>query len=1085
MKKINMLLLIISFILLPSFVSAACTSCSGNSGAIGGGTGNGYGVVSSSSDCTAYPCWYGQSAGYGGVRLSLYAYTQKDGPTFLGAIDIWGSVYKSGSTYITSPKKDRVLERRHGSNCYYKNNGFSSTYSSWNSYVDGENIYQISSLADYFKNKTENGDVVKFLYSKDGNNASGWLETNVFSYMRDGRYDVVADTFNIETKKVKSNLGKMYIVAELLMEVKKNSSTVYLGTVGELASVMVHENHINHMRVTTSFGKIGELTGQKNWNNDYIHEVKGQFAFDFDNGDSRYKASGKVCNNTYGMAIWYLPDCCPECTESCQETCDTYETGTAARTACATGYCNNHPEDGSDCIKTCTSDGTTENKNMDGGCDSYKCKIVSPTSNNSNPSSCEDKKGNVATFKANVCYDDDTEYSFLNVSGNANNTTHHENWSVKHYYKVSCTENTSVSDLPSKLSNAWLTKTDVGSLHLGFTLNYKKDCELFYKDTEGHWKKNFQGSKLQSDIASLKTSEIYTNNKLTDIEKQIKDKKNKDYLEDLKKEKETYKAILEQIQKAYKELAPLAPIDSSCTVSEKTVKINGAKGVIDSLLLRLTELDHNGTNYFSENIKLEVPEIKEDFNGEVQTTEDYLVLEPVACHETPKTTTTSTIEYCAWREDLKKYTTRTTTTTTTSTLLECDNVDENGNATPIEAKIAGNKYTATYGKTLYYELPDSYVLVHSDDDGKTFHSEATINSNNVVQYIVSAEKSCNDFLKKEKSYGKCLKKDNLYEFPQFKDKLLVDTLTSSRYKFNYELNISNIGYCGKELGKYTYSCSYQFKKDTECSKCSQYEKGTAEYKTCYQNNCSCEAVCNGSVACKQKYCPTNCESCGTGITNTVDVECDDCVSNCDNKYSADSDDSYMCQWQQCCNPQTNGNTQALADCCYNYCNKVSRGDPDKYDECVKTWCDCPECDLADDYVYRSVNINDPFNGRENEENGVGLNWRGKIGYITEENNNKSKQYYDSSNSFNTNGGTPEYTVDLSSSMIKSVKNKRKIGSDNVNTTYQVTRSSKSRKSKITTNSSDIVDPYCSYLLHDVFEESGILEQNDTAGMRCK
>ena len=71
-------------------------------------------------------------------------------------------------------------------------------------------------------------------------------------------------------------------------------------------------------------------------------------------------------------------------------------------------------------------------------------------------------------------------------------------------------------------------------------------------------------------------------------------------------------------------------------------------------------------------------------------------------------------------------------------------------------------------------------------------------------------------------------------------------------------------------------------------------------------------------------------------------------------------------------------------------------------------------------------------------------------------------------------------------MIKSVKKNREIGGSDVNTTYQSTNESKTTHSKVgASNSEETVDPYCSYLLHDVLETNGVLKQNDTAGMRCK
>lgn len=1076
MKKI-LLIIIFIFIAVPTISYAGCTNC----GVVGGGDGS---SGASAARCGGW-CAPSQSRKLGGVRINLYVYDPKNnvGPTKIGSsFDILPTGFQSPTYYSSQRNNDPVNERK-GANCAISKRKIMNNTVTWLNWKNNKN--SINYMVDSnIWSKIYSGTVGNYLYNVDSK--QGKLKEILFDPMIKGDYNAVGKLFGVSGSTISKQTGNMYITAELLMGTfwLSTGNGIYLGTVGEIYPNLIYTPYMDHLYVASYRAPIGNMVNNILRSTSKNKPSTSVFYTSHNKGFATGSKRTDICQQTWGMAVWYLPDCCPKCIRSCSQSCDEkYQKGTFQHQMCAQGYCNSEGKDDvQGCLKECT---TIDEKE---GCNG-ECKLGSTTATDRVCSPETDKDGFEDKIEMNSCHDDSTKYNVVDKNVNYSNDGKYT-YSTMNYYRITCDETVTFKDLPKMNATSWLNKMNSGNLHLGFTLNYGKKCSIQYKTgSKGkyNWQDKFEGSRLENDINDTVKAINTSNQILADLENKKKTEKNTAALEDIEKDIIVYKKVIEVAEQTKKELLALAPT---------TFKIGSESGggVIDARLIVLTQLDHKGEKYFEPTIELEVPDIsvEANINGSINTTTDYLVLEPVTCVEVPQ----QEITHCVWREDEKKYYVK----YETNTLLECDNVDSNGNAIPIKAKVAGNKYSASVEKTLYYELPDSYVLTQSEDDGLVFHSTYKQGTNLNIE---TAKQKCNDYLRDKDYTGKCLKEDNLYQFPQFEDKLIVDELTTTNKKLKYEIKINNIGYCGEKLNGYNYSCSYQFKEDTECSKCSQYAKGTAAYEDCYNKNCSCEAVCNGSVSCEQKYCPTTCVSCGE-TTYYEDEDCDDddddggggecdsskndcCNENCSKNSVAGSDTFYACQYE-CCNSKANGNIQAITDCCHKYCTNIARGSNEKYNECVDVWCPkCPECEGGTEYVYRSINIRDPFNGRENQTDGVGLNWRGKIGFITEENNNKNKQYYDSTNSYDKDESTAEYVFDLSSEMLKDIKETRKIGSESVDTTYQLTKSSKETNSKIssTVNDSDVVEPYCSYLLHDVFETNGSLKQNDAAGMRCK
>lgn len=1091
MKRYFLLNALFLLLVIPTFVSAStCTSTRVSGSATGGNAGSNLGKCASGRTCLW--SWIQDTVSswnYGGVRVQIYKYTGggAGNAKLVGqGVDIWAKDHNFSDSNYSSPSTPNLKNK---ANC--SASGWGHFNLSYSKYLSGDygNVETSDGLWTAFMNQRKNnshGEVADFLLKHDnGIPRYGWIKEYFLQPLIDDDYDsLTSNNYSInkfhlskaDIDDIKSEPDSYYITAEILYRIYSNGydghTGIYYGTVSELDPFGRDFAHTVGAALYSKDVTVGKALIRKSTSGLLTYWDGSQRS---DDGHRAY------CNKTFGYAIWNLQQVCEECGHSCQKDCEQYNKGSFQHQLCAQGYCeSNEKNDVKGCINKCTY------IDKDEGCDG-ECKVSKKSPGNSD---CDSSLG-TEELETNSCHDDNASYTVVdkNLGVNYSSSGKYSYSSLK-YYKIDCKENFKLRDLPKFNSNAWLTKADFGTLHLGFTLDYKKSCEIKYKvgisDGKGNvsysWQSNFKKSRLENDIIDTKNAIDNSNKAIANLENELKTAKTEKKKELIQESIASYKNIIEVAKKTFDELMALAP--TSFSYNGK----NGG-GVIDARLITLTQLDHKGEKYFEPTIDLEVPDISAEasISGSVNTTTDYLVLEPVTCVEVPQ----EKITRCVWREDEKKYYVK----YEKNTLLECSNADSNGNTTPIKAKVAANKYSASLEKTLYYELPDSYVLTQSEDDGLVFHS--TYKQGTDIN-IETAKQKCNDYLKGKDYTGKCLKEANLYQFPQFKDKLIVDELTTTNKEFKYKIKINNIGYCGDKVGGYTYSCSYQFKKDTECSKCSQYTKGTAAYEECYNKNCSCEAVCNGSVSCEQKYCPTTCVSCGEttyyedeDCPTPPDGECDSskndcCNENCSKNNVAGSDSFYACQYE-CCNSKANGNVQAINDCCHKYCTNIARGSDEKYNECVDIWCPkCPECE-GTEYVYRSINIRDPFNGRENQTDGVGLNWRGKIGFITEENNNKNKQYYDSTNSYDKDESTAEYVFDLSSNMLKGIKKTRKIGSESVDTTYQLTKSSKETNSKISSpvNDSDVVDPYCSYLLHDVFEANGSLKQNDAAGMGCK
>ena len=129
---------------------------------------------------------------------------------------------------------------------------------------------------------------------------------------------------NAEYNKLLKNGDHIYITAELLMSVFQggNRNTWFMATVTELANTIIRKNFITHMKVSQSnYSKETNSIGKLVTNNGPIKpvEVTGDSdSLNYIGGFySDMTAGNTLCHKSWGMAIWYLKDCCPECLNSC------------------------------------------------------------------------------------------------------------------------------------------------------------------------------------------------------------------------------------------------------------------------------------------------------------------------------------------------------------------------------------------------------------------------------------------------------------------------------------------------------------------------------------------------------------------------------------------------------------------------------------------------------------------------------------------------------------------------------------------------------------------------------------------------
>ncbi len=1062
MKKKLFVFLTLCLFLAPFVVTADCVSskCTPS----GGGVGNESTIRNGSNrNCSGW-CWWGAAPPRdyntfsGGVRVTVYVYKDKK-LTKLGAADLWTTRLHTWTNHfhISSPSKspgsleNRKLDKN--GSCAAAKSSPSSYYRSWNTYKNNEAVYQYGDPnyggtnvdVKYYSTtarKTEsfdyalnNGHIGEWLY--DTAHKTGWLKDHFFDYIKNGNFDAAGKTFGMESKNVslmKQNVGNIYIVAEVLFQLTYNAEEIYSGTVSELSNTLLIEDTIDWLRVMPkncdSNKKIGNLVCANS--DKYINIVDKKLKKGGADADPSYGVGqGKVlCGNTYGLGIWYLPDCCQECKQlTCKDACKG-KTGAALQT-CGKTFCDTIGKNESDCLKECSfscigsSDCSTDDT---GKCDNLIKVSGQPVQQGTCTSSF--------TGKVNL----GTTQTCKIVNKNGINLA-----------KIICKE--SVEGDISDIKNKKVVFNDYGNanLSLTFKVKYKQNCELTYlkstKNRNGNQTclyeaKNYNDSELKAEIDELTKliKNIQTDRNTACNMKECKDRNSDNpsqcetFCDNMLKSAQTQKTSLEQIEKLY---------------------VNGEGALKDEMM-------NSGTRVEDEKVELQLKYVATGqtvSNANLSTATMKLV--PVACN------TTTEVEWCdpETKDKIKSQ----------RDVITCEK-------TANSIKVNGNQ--ASYEEEVYYSIPSSYIATRTTQltndnvnyEGKIYHDYLTgdtVTPNRTVNRGDTTLKNglvkCQNASGVKMANGLCVEVPKTWQFDKMTESQMREVARELTVNEGLHVNISGFGSCG-QFG-YDLTCNYTETAYATCSKkCDNLTMGSEAFNKCVIENCGCDSLCGDNIGCRYKYCPDPCPTCvvenecnnsecqdkcsmykeGSSSYNSCISENDCCDSYCKKKVD---DKTYstveQCKQKVCpdiiidqCETKCNESIACLCNCCTEKCEvKVQNGEYDTLAECKANECpecDCPKC--GDDFVYRTVDVTTPFPNRN-----PGNNWR-----------EREKRIINDKTAASTS--LPEYSITLTSAQLNDLK---KIYKNEI--VFKQPNASKAVKSKQngTVNSKE----YCSLILH--------------------
>ncbi len=1112
MKKNFLIILLILFIVPFMFVNAECDkeNCNGRI-VYGGAVGSKSKYTENGAKCVdgGYYNWWGSNTDKGGVRVTIYLYP-KDGklnPEKLGAADIWTEEVYTKNFYMTSPSSSSdTLTNRKGANCLVKSESASKFVfqykpkagdleKGWNDYIKNETVYQYTSKTyptssakspgRTLSEAWHNGEVQDWLYYKQVDKSgktiskSGWLEENFFSKIEKGDNAGALGTFGIDEKnknyasileKFEDGIteDKIYVVAEIIHQ-SCNDGKVYSGTISEIAIVNQAscKGLFNKMFVdSNSISNVGYLTGVGS--NNYIKEPDGEVSFgtykDEETGQIKpYTCRGnskngtqQLCDKAYGMGIWWIKDCvctgddCPDPhtptpTSTCDKECGSIPKGSSDRRSCAEKWCREHPDgEYGKCVETCTGKSTTPSKcNDKDQCGYYadgstvrRVCAVSWCDGKEEKGSCIEDCSNIESPSCG------SEYRDGSSGGSRICTTYEKSHGA--------TTEASIGDVTCKSSigvgeggkfytdDAELsTKTcyDVGvSSDILKYKYYKIDCTETLKLTELPTERNVLLSNVSKTGSLYVGYLMHTENKC-DLYYAI-DSKNwtKDYnASRLKNDMDR----VGDIANAKSELP------SGLTKEQKTLMQEKAKILYDYLdnvkrnapveLERVTKVVKTDKEKEEEINQVEIKYYQNDLTEEKTVT---LTLEPVSC----TSSTDKAIETACDRD---------TTSKDETTLCE-----------DINPEISESNTHGEYKKYVYYALPSGYIESMTSETGQVHRTGNTdLNASDCARQVSEAK-------------GLCVKWDNQWVFDPLTGSVSMEEQNEKTEKGGFTLSIKGFGSC-KQFS-YDLSCGYRYQDEDACKDaCSSIdkEKDKEKYEQCLKFNCGCLSYCGSNKFCQQMYCPTDCEKCDPDEDKIPN--CDDCPKKCSEKAGGDekSEKYLTCVYDDCCSANCT-NDECRRICCETACAKkrdtLGWGESE-YNLCMEQCPIIPPPDKSGiDYIYRSIDIGDPFPGRK-----AGQNWAGKVGYITKENDATSK-YYDK-----TNGQTGdfEYRISLSSDDIKAIKKDNRI-----NKTYHDFL--RADTDEVVSSISDKV--YCSSILHEYDLLKGKVEFGTVSlGSGCK
>jgi len=1001
------------------------------------------------SRCDYGVCYWSSSNALG-VRFQIYKYENGVARRIGRGVDVWEmkEFTNANDNFFSNPNDEGLNNKISGTCSSLKS--FGSIYSLTTSqYLNTNQVYydrdlKRQGLNDYSRTWVIN-NVVKKITSNDlivrGNNLFG-LSNEQFDDMKENSSDYYItaevlfrwvvqdrDSDNSTYKNRVANIAKA--MGKTTDEIK---GKYFWGTVAEAGNYVAFGSPINLLYISPSDEDVGEIVPNK------IHKtsnVSGDLAV-YTNGSS-VANSGATCQKAYGINIYHLSRICTECDDSDnpdEEKCDPDDP------TCETEPDKPEPPD----IPEPTGSST--------GCDSTPKTCTEDKAHYNG--SCESNFNGEAKMTSQYCEDDsDAGYS---KEYNKNNV----------YYRVVCDETAIVKNVPTNV-NYILNKGGSYNVYIGYTLDYKRVCKIQYKmknsdgtygwTTDTNHDDAFNKSWLKAKIEEFLNGTKMNGRKVSKSEAQaginstcgynitpyninyycniygttygmsscdsnnyygcvVKSYYNDHYfyMQDCfdnckntdpycsytcqNNYEANYKENYRKILKYYEALEELGIDSSKSTLSDDEKKNNNVTIAAKNAYEKVLDLKRT-PNYVDENVIKNNNRIEFEVYDQVSMGKEDVSLEisPVYCTEPGVVET-----YCYL--DGKKLTLGTT---------EYDNAIKYTCGENVVKKITNSKNEVIgYETTIHYALPSTWRSEIPDSNGK---------------FVFNDKDAC----KRINNGKECTEIKNGYSVEPVGDKLIYH-LNNILGKYDKKIHFEGLGMCGKL--KFDLSCSYNVQNSNVCD---------PEGDNYQPNLCSCQTYCDGDITCLSQHCPEECDVCG-GIEDECPTE-KSCVQKCDETYQKAADRK-ICYEDECCKKLCAGDIVCLKEC----------GDP-----CEDGDCEICFKDGCEEYVYRTIDLNNPFpNDRK-----PGKNWQNKIDYIT-----KSDSVNVDRDSTNGRSEEYEYRVELTSATIAKIRENK----DLKDLYLEGERAEKVVRPTIGNG-----NYYCSKFLHD--EQTGLISYGQNVDFR--
>ncbi|MBE6150946.1 MAG: hypothetical protein E7162_03950 [Firmicutes bacterium] len=619
-------------LLLPGVANAAFNSSTG-----------GYKPPSTGNSCPRCS-WVYNGDEDSGVRISLYKY--KNGTkTYYGSLDLINRASDYTSWVVTTTARKSRLEYGSSSNVSFKSSAEKITLKSIAPYNGGK-TYELDDSTPW-------GPTFINRLSTYLGNDKATIQTNIeamFGHKMNlaeysNYYLVVEPTLIARNRKRDI---KFYATGyEYLSRRDKLNDSYYTYSVSELTAAGLSEDEIakgvltfwgslggmvtgqiyNAMFVKTNEFKIFNEIGSYDPNNFVNHYANKNALIKSSDGAvdrSNITSNYDVDDYSYGITVLWLGDVLPP--EENPRTCATYcaDAGDDALDQCAQNFCTSiYPaEHVEECILTC-KDTVYDSP----GCDREVLNVcynstlkTSDIKSTGNYCAANGSNTTKKDLTSKICYDDvdNKNYTLESQVVSVNKTTGKVNVRnlsksvILSYYKIECDEKVTFSNLPSR-ANVYVTPAQTSNLYLGYTMEYKKVCQIYYKTTEETWSTDYNKSKAKAEIEKYKESlKIATEGKAT-LEKVIKELEGikpaaEQKLKDVKdKDQPTNDALTNTVKVQYSNqqgttsktetvtLEPVYCIANNSSYQEKYCELEAKKGyTINYFTKNVSCLDNNG-----------------------------------------------------------------------------------------------------------------------------------------------------------------------------------------------------------------------------------------------------------------------------------------------------------------------------------------------------------------------------------------------------------------------------------------------------------------------------------------------------------